>query len=161
MARSENPLLQWKPTLNDDDIQTMDICLRIQLLATQGNDALNSAHKQVGLHAGEFDILATLFREPAPQTAATLRSRLLLSKAGMSARLTRLKDKGWVLESDSPYDGRSKVLSLTEDGSSALHAALPQHLEAENGLLGALNSSEKKSFLSLLQKIQGDFSSEK
>lgn len=144
---------QWRPEVPQEDIQIMEICLRLQRAATVGANAIRTTHQASGLHAGDFDILATIYRAKIPTNSAKLREMLLMSKGGVSARVSKLINSGYIVENNADSDGRSKVLSLTELGTTALLTVLPHHLATERELLSNLSDEQKQTFLELLRLL--------
>lgn len=73
--------------------------------------------------------------------------------AGMQI-ISRLIDKGWVIQQESAEDKRSKVISITERGKQVLKRQMPEIRKASRIVTGDLTQEEKMDLIRLLQKLQ-------
>lgn len=67
--------------------------------------------------------------------------------------INRLIAKGWVLQSDSYIDKRSKVLEISDSGSLALEEQMAKIRKASTIVTGDLTRAEKMELIRLLNKL--------
>lgn len=72
--------------------------------------------------------------------------------AGMLV-INRLIKQGWVIQTDSLEDKRSKIISISEKGSANLQAHMDKIRTATEIVTGNLNYHEKMELIRLLQKL--------
>lgn len=68
--------------------------------------------------------------------------------------INRLIKKGWVCQSESVQDKRSKVISITEKGVEVLENSMKKIRQATEIVTGNLNQTEKLQLIMLLQKLE-------
>ena len=71
----------------------------------------------------------------------------------MTKRLDRLERAGLVERVPDPTDRRGRLVGLTNRGREVVDAALLDHLENEQRLLGALDAGEREQLGGLLRKL--------
>ncbi len=69
--------------------------------------------------------------------------------------INRLIKQGWVQQSDSLEDKRSKIISITPEGSAALTQNMTKIRQATEIVTGNLSHPEKIQLITLLQKLDG------
>lgn len=69
--------------------------------------------------------------------------------------INRLIAKGWIDQTDSEIDKRSKIVSITKNGLKALEGVMPKIRLASNMISGNLTFSEKMELIRLLNKLNG------
>ncbi|WP_434453334.1 MarR family winged helix-turn-helix transcriptional regulator [Lentzea sp. E54] len=80
----------------------------------------------------QFAILNVIARDPGVDQV-TAGERAAIDKSTLAAMLRRLEERGLVTRSGDLQDRRRQRLELTEDGTAALHAAMPLVLESRSG----------------------------
>jgi DNA-binding MarR family transcriptional regulator len=83
---------------------------------------------QTGLSLGDFDVLAQLGLAGGELRMTELAHRALISRSGMTRRVSRLADAGLVHRAGADADARAVVVSLTDAGVERLLAVAPVHL---------------------------------
>jgi DNA-binding MarR family transcriptional regulator len=83
---------------------------------------------QTGLSLGDFDVLAQLGLAGGELRMTELAHRALISRSGMTRRVSRLADAGLVHRAGADADARAVVVSLTDVGVERLLAVAPVHL---------------------------------
>lgn len=73
--------------------------------------------------------------------------------AGMQI-INRLIHQGWVVQTDSEKDRRSKLISITTRGIETLEANMDKIRQATAIICGNLNNNEKNQLIYLLQKLE-------
>ena len=83
--------------------------------------------KETGLSLADFDVLAQLARAGGELRMTELAARALISRSGMTRRVTRLVEEGLVRRADADADGRGVVVALTDAGVARLTETAPAH----------------------------------
>lgn len=96
--------------------------------------------RRLGLTTGQFDIIATLGNTRG-MTPKALCEQTLITKGTMTGVIDRLVSKGLLQRQRSPIDGRSQLISLTQDGQQLFEKIFPQHQQT---LEQAFNRLDKK-----------------
>ena len=83
--------------------------------------------RETGLALADFDVLAQLARAGGELRMTELAARALISRSGMTRRVTRLVEEGLVRRADADADGRGVVVALTDAGVARLSETAPVH----------------------------------
>jgi len=83
--------------------------------------------RETGLALADFDVLAQLARAGGELRMTELAARALISRSGMTRRVTRLVEEGLVRRADADADGRGVVVALTDAGVARLTETAPAH----------------------------------
>jgi DNA-binding MarR family transcriptional regulator len=144
---------QWKAVRPDLDPEPLEVVGRVIVLAQHLERSVNEALAAHGLTLGQFDILATLRRHPDGRLTPTqlLRS-VVLSSGGMTNRLDRLEEAGWIRREADPADRRGVVVALTPAGRNLIDAATETRFAEANRSLPALSAGELDLLKRLLSK---------
>jgi DNA-binding MarR family transcriptional regulator len=81
-----------------------------------------------GIGIADFDVLIQLERAGGELRMSELADRVLLSRSGLTRRVDRLQDVGWVTRRVCSDDRRGAHATLTPAGREQLLAAVPTHL---------------------------------
>jgi len=98
--------------------------------------------KSVGLKGTQFTLLNAIFLNPSI-TITQLADLLLLNRTTLNRNLKPLERQGLVRTSPGK-DQRTRVLKLTQEGSSLLQSALPLWLEAQSGVVETLGARTQR-----------------
>ena len=104
-------------TLNAQQLTRMATDLRLACMRISRRIRYESSH-DVAPH--QFSVLCRL--EEAPRTPGELAEIERVAKPSMTRTVGALVDRGLVLREDDPLDGRSVILSLSEDGRRSVKA---------------------------------------
>ncbi|MHA7220403.1 MarR family winged helix-turn-helix transcriptional regulator [Arthrobacter sp. MDT1-48-3] len=154
----------WARTWPALDVSPADVLARIERLGHSIEEAQNNALQRRGgrllANRGDFDVLRTLRRagHPYSLTPSEINAANLVSSAGLSGRLKRLEQEGWVEREVSTTDRRSTLVRLTEEGRRELDEWLPHHFMFEKSLLESLSDDEQRQLASILRKLLAHFS---
>ncbi|ANH32388.1 Transcriptional regulator, MarR family [Ralstonia solanacearum] len=118
-------------------------------------ERLNPLFAEYGLQPGEFDVLATLRRCGAPYalTPTALYDAAMMSSGGMTNRIDRLQQAGWVERRPNPEDGRGTLVALTNAGFALIDEAVSAHVENQRAVLSVLTEVEQRQLAKLLAKL--------
>jgi len=113
------------------------------------------AFGRFGLNRGEVGVLGALrFAGPKQQLSPTrLFKGLMLSSAGITSRLDRLEQRGYVKRRRDPDDRRGVLVELTEAGRRVLDQAVSANSGQEKELVANLTRQEQKVLAGLLKKL--------
>src|SRR5437870_12806333 len=135
-------------------LQAWDALLRAH--ATLLRQLETDLESKTGLALADFDVLAQLAIAGGSLRMTELADRALISRSGMTRRVTRLVDEGLVRRADADADGRGVVVQLAKSGLDRLTVAAPVHMRGVSDLflrklddqeLAALASARAKATL--------------
>jgi DNA-binding MarR family transcriptional regulator len=119
------------------EVRDTCLCLHVQRAARALARRFDEALRPVGLTNGQFSLLMALNR-PEPAVMGPVARLLAMDRTTLTAALKPLERLGLVAIRTDPSDRRTRLLSLTEEGSEVLAAAVPIwraiHAEIEAGL---------------------------
>jgi DNA-binding MarR family transcriptional regulator len=146
---------QWNQERPDVDVSPTHVLQRITRLSLLQEVSFAGVFARHGLTWGEYLVLAALRRNGPPyqMNPTTLYGSVILSSGGMTKRLDRLERAGLVERLPDPTDRRGRLVGLTDRGHEVVDAAMLDHLENEQRLLGALAGSEREQLAGLLRKL--------
>ncbi|MCZ4272701.1 MarR family winged helix-turn-helix transcriptional regulator [Maritalea porphyrae] len=110
---------------------------------------------QHDLHAGEFDVLATLRRSGKPYalTPTQLYEATMVSSGGMTNRIDRLEKSGLVERQKNPNDRRGVIVALTKLGYEKITHIIPLHIKNEERILACLSNEDLNQLNHLTKKL--------
>src|SRR5204863_10105605 len=112
---------------------------------------------RTGLALADFDVLAQLARAGGSLRMTELADRALISRSGMTRRVTRLVHEGVVRRAHADADARGVVVQLTDSGMDRLTVAAPVHMRGVSDLfLAKLDDQELAVLESALAKVTLD-----
>jgi DNA-binding MarR family transcriptional regulator len=112
---------------------------------------------KTGLVLADFDVLAQLAIAGGSLRMTELADHALISRSGMTRRVTRLVHEGLVRRAHADADGRGVVVQLTKSGLERLSVAAPVHMRGVSDLfLAKLNDQELAVLESALAKVTLD-----
>ena len=148
-------LAQWQQERPDLDTSPMGVVGRISRVARLVENRQRATFAVHGLDRASFDALATLRRTGAPHqlTPGQLMATAMVTSGAISQRLDRLEERGLVVRTRSSEDARVVLVTLTPAGREVVDAALPDHLDTEERLLGALGPADRDHLAALLRRL--------
>src|SRR5438309_11366824 len=112
---------------------------------------------KTGLALADFDVLAQLAIAGRSLRMTELADRALISRSGMTRRVTRLRHQRLVRRAPADADGRGVVVQLTKSGLARLTVAAPVHIRGVSDLfLTKLDDQELAVLESALAKVTLD-----
>jgi DNA-binding MarR family transcriptional regulator len=109
---------------------------------------------KTGLALADFDVLAQLAIAGGSLRMTDLADRALISRSGMTRRVTRLVQERLVRRAHADRDARGVVVQLTKSGLDRLTATAPVHIRGVSKLfLSKLDDQELGVLHSALGKV--------
>ena len=145
MDRAAQAVEQWNRERPDLDVGSMLLLGRLgEAALVIARERLNPLFADFGLQPGEFDVLATLRRSG---------DATMMSSGGMTNRIDRLQQAGWVERRPNPEDGRGTLVALTKAGFALIDKAVSAHVENQRAVLSVLTDAEQRQLAKLLAKL--------
>jgi len=136
-------------------LQAWDALLRAH--ATLLRQLETDLEDKTGLGLADFDVLAQLAIAGGSLRMTELADRALISRSGMTRRVTRLVHEGLVRRAHADADARGVVVRLTKSGLDRLTSAAPVHVRGVSELfLEKLDDRELAVLESALAKVTLD-----
>lgn len=110
--------------------------------------------RQFSLKVTEWRVMAVLGAN-GPLTQRDLTELTLMDKVAVNRACKVLEERGLASRKPNTDDGRSHLLALTEAGWEVHDRIVPLAREMESRLLEPLDSDERRTFVSLLQRLRG------
>jgi len=156
MDRAQFAADQWRkewPQINELPMLTLG---RLAEVATRiMQEEMEPFFAEHGLHAGEFDVLATLRRSGKPYalTPTQLYEATMVSSGGMTNRIDRLEKAGFVERRKNPNDRRGVIVALTDSGFEKITHVIPLHIKNEERILSKMSAEELEQLNTLTGKL--------
>jgi DNA-binding MarR family transcriptional regulator len=146
---------QWHAQRPDLDVSPMAVIGRLSRLARLVDVELGKTFAAHDLDRASFDVLATLRRSAPPHrlTPTELMRASMVTSGAVTQRLDRLEARGLVVRTPNEHDGRGVVVALTDAGRDLIDRTLPDHLDTESRLLGALSREERTALADTLKHL--------
>lgn len=109
---------------------------------------------QFSLKVTEWRVMAVLGAN-GPLTQRDLTELTLMDKVAVNRACKVLEERGLASRKPNTDDGRSHLLALTEAGWEVHDRIVPLAREMESRLLEPLDSDERRTFVSLLERLRG------
>ncbi|HVK22359.1 MAG TPA: MarR family transcriptional regulator [Actinokineospora sp.] len=138
--RVDELIASWRTELPAALGPTSELSKRVLLLAAELSEATRRETDRLGLTTAEFDVLVTLRRVGGPCRLKSneLSRSLLLSTGGTSNVVNRLADRGLVRRDPNPDDGRSALITLTEQGRALAEDAVLANTAAQEAVFAGV-----------------------
>jgi DNA-binding MarR family transcriptional regulator len=146
---------EWSLLRPDLDFAPMGLFARGNRFVALGMRKLEAALADHALSIGDFDVLSALRRvgEPFAARPSDLADRLMVTRAGITARVDRLETSGLVARQRDPNDRRSEPVVLTEAGRRTVDLAVVSVLAVETELFSELTLSDRRKLDRLLHRL--------
>jgi DNA-binding MarR family transcriptional regulator len=150
---------EWRTVRPDIDVSSVGVVNRVLRLARFFESVLDEVATRYGLSTkGDFDTLAALRRQsPTPELSPTHLAELaLITTGGMTSRLDRLEDRGFVERRSDPGDRRALLVRLTESGQEIVDRVLDASLPEQRRMLDTIGEKDRAVLASLLRRLLVD-----
>jgi len=109
----------------------------------------------LGLSGIQYHILMVVAELSAdsPVTVTTVAGRLHTSGAYVTMETKKLMRRGFLDKQRNPDDGRSVIISLTEEGRAAIDAFAPYHQEINSELFGDIDAETFQQFRAIVDHM--------
>lgn len=151
----------WNTQRPDLDFSPLEVLSRMDRLTRLLDRARRDVFRRSDLEHWEWDVLSALRRAGAPfqLSPKQLLQQTLVSSGTMTNRIDRLVGRRFVRREADPGDGRSVLVTLTDDGRVRADAAITRLVDVEADLLQALSRSDRDRLAGLLRKLSLSFDS--
>lgn len=151
----------WGTQRPDLDFSPLEVLSRVDRLSRHLDRARREAFRRSDLEPWEWDVLSALRRagEPYQLSPKQLLQQTLVSSGTMTNRIDRLVGRRLVRREADPGDGRSVLVTITDEGKTRVDAAITRLVDAEALLLSVLSRSDRERLAGLLRKLSLGFDS--
>jgi DNA-binding MarR family transcriptional regulator len=151
----------WVTQRPDLDFSPLEVLSRVDRLSRHLDRARRDAFRRSDLEPWEWDVLSALRRagEPYQLSPKQLLQQTLVSSGTMTNRIDRLVGRRLVRREADPADGRSVLVTITDEGKTRVDAAITRLVDAEAVLLGVLSRGDRERLAGLLRKLSLGFDS--
>lgn len=145
----------WSREMPEVSARGAQILARARRITMYVRPEIEGMFKTFDLDSGEFDVLATLRRAGAPYSLrpTELYKSLMISSGGLTDRLDRLEERGFIRRRPSAEDARSLLVELTALGRKRIEAAFAADMALEDRLVEGLTREEHGQLVQLLRKV--------
>ncbi len=120
--------------------------------------SMNNQLRKKGLTLSQMNVLLTLVSVPEKRLSfKELEKRLTLAQSTTAGLISRLEQKGLVAVLGDKDDKRVKYVEITALGIKYCEDAKLEMDDTEEKLVSCLTETERKTFLSLLKKVNDTF----
>ncbi|WEK60357.1 MAG: MarR family transcriptional regulator [Candidatus Microbacterium colombiense] len=149
----------WNTQRPDLDFSPLEVLSRMDRLSRHLDRARRDVFRRSDLEPWEWDVLSALRRAGAPfqLSPKQLLQQTLVSSGTMTNRIDRLVGRRFVHREADPADGRSVLVTLTDDGRIRVDAAITRLVDVEADLLQALSRGDRERLAGLLRKLSLSF----
>jgi DNA-binding MarR family transcriptional regulator len=146
---------QWNRERPQLDVSATHVLQRISRVFMLQAASFAAIFDRYGITFGEFEVLAALLRSAPPYQMSPTRliEAVVLSSGAMTNRIDRVEALGLVERLPDPSDRRGTLVALTRLGRETVDAAVVDHQENEERLLGALSATERGAIARLLRRL--------
>lgn len=140
----------------DDTLQLDDFLpYRLSVATNLVTDVIAKAYaKLFNLAVPEWRIIAVI-AETDGLTQQAVGRRTRMDKVTVSRATIALTARGLIVRTRNPGDGRSQLLSLSEEGRKLYRAVVPQARQLERAIFGDIPVDEIRRFCDTLDRITG------
>jgi DNA-binding MarR family transcriptional regulator len=123
-------------------------------------------HRHLLLHLENYDLTLAQFGvlanlQAAPEISQqALANRLFVTKGNIVGLLNRLECRGLVQRRPDPEDGRSHIVSLTEQGAALAAQVVPAHEKLVAEYMGLLPEEDQLTLHNLLRTLNRSLGSD-
>jgi len=151
----------WNAQRPDLDFSPLEVLSRMDRLSRHLDRARREVFRRSDIEPWEWDVLSALRRagDPFQLSPKQLLQQTLVTSGTMTNRIDRLVGRRFVRREADPGDGRSVLVTLTEDGRVRVDAAITRLVDAEAELLRALPRGDRERLAGPLRKLSLSFDS--
>jgi len=135
-----------------DDIPGYPAWLSVARTAQLCHRQLSAALEPLGLEVAHYDVLANILRDEG-LSQQVLARRLLVAKSNVSALLTVLERRAFIVRSKHASDARLRLISLTPEGRRITEQAMALQARIATLMLDVLTVEEAEAVRQAMIKI--------
>lgn len=146
---------QWAVVRPELDVLAMEVFGRLHRSFLLYRSAISSGFAKLGTSEPGFDVLATL-RRSGPEhrlSAGELARQTLVTTGGLTLRVKRLEEEGYVRRERDPDDNRMVHVELTPAGLELVDRAADAHFRNLTRMLDGLTAEERDELARLLGRL--------
>ncbi|MCS5728717.1 MarR family transcriptional regulator [Herbiconiux moechotypicola] len=142
-----------REALEGDDLETWAALATVLEWLPPALDA--PLMRDFGLTHFEYGVLYALAAAPGRRLRiGTLADYANSSLSRVSRAVSRLQERGWADRARDPDDGRSMLVTLTDEGDAVYRRATPVHVQSVDSLvLDALTAAQRRQLRDIAQRI--------
>lgn len=151
----------WNTQRPDLDFSPLEVLSRMDRLSKHLDRARRDVFRRSDIEPWEWDVLSALRRAGSPfqLSPKQLLQQTLVSSGTMTNRIDRLVGRRFVRRQADPGDGRSVLVTLTDDGRVRVDAAITRLVDIEAELLKVLSRADRDRMAGLLRKLSLSYDS--
>jgi DNA-binding MarR family transcriptional regulator len=153
---TDRVLEEWYTVRPDLDVSPAAVVTRVLRLARYIEAELDDVVASHGLgRKGDFDTLAALRRTGAALglSPTQLATAALITTGGMTSRLDRLEDAGYIERRPDPHDRRALLVCLTARGRGLVDGVIESMLDRQRRLLETLDADQGATLAQMLRSL--------
>ena len=145
----------WLRLRPDDNLLGLGVVHCLIWSGRLAEDLLERTAVASGLRRrGDYEVLALLRRrEPELLTPLQVAQQLQTSQSGMTGKLDRLEEQGFIQRSPDPEDRRAIRLGITDSGRVLIDEAFTMSLSVYQSMLSEFSPAEVKNCGAMLEKL--------
>lgn len=146
---------QWAKVRPELDVSAMEVLGRLHRSFLLYRGAIGARFAEMNTSEPGFDVLATL-RRCGPEhrlSAGELARQTLVTTGGLTLRVKRLEEEGYVRRERDPADNRMVHVELTQAGLELVDRAADAHFANLTHMLDGLTERERTSLARLLARL--------
>jgi DNA-binding MarR family transcriptional regulator len=146
---------QWSEVRPDLDVSALEVFGRLHRSFLLYRAGIGAGFTEVGTNEPGFDVLAAL-RRSGPDcrlSAGELARQTLVTTGGLTLRVKRLEEEGYVGRERDPLDNRMVYVQLTNSGRELVDRAATVHFKNLARMLEDLPSQEREDLARLLGRL--------
>lgn len=149
-------LEQWRRERPDVDSSALAVFGRLHRTFNRYQAHLTRVFDEFDLSVSSFSVLAALRRQGPPYrcTAGQLADTNLVSTGGITQRVDRLAQDGFVRRDRDPVDRRVVYVELTDKGLDVVDRVSEAHFANEARMLGRLTATDRSQLARLLSRLE-------
>ena len=146
---------QWAKVRPELDVSAMEVFGRLHRSFLLYRSGISSRFAEVGSNEPGFDVLATL-RRSGPEhrlSAGELVRQTLVTTGGLTLRVKRLEEEGYVRRERVAEDNRMVTVELTPAGLELVDRVADEHFQNLSRMLDGLSPKERSDLARLLSRL--------
>jgi DNA-binding MarR family transcriptional regulator len=146
---------QWAKVRPELDVSAVEVFGRLHRSFLLYRFAMGSRFAELGTTEPGFDVLAALRRSGPDHrlSAGELARQTLVTTGGLTLRVKRLEEEGYVRRERDPGDNRMVHVELTDAGLELVDRAADAHFANLSRMLEKLTAAERKDLARLLGRL--------